>query len=48
MEVLRYSRDMYGQETLQGISWDLIPVFFGAAALVIVCHLAYSFVANKK
>jgi hypothetical protein len=39
---------MYGQETLQGISWDLIPVFAGGGALFIICHLAYSFVANKK
>lgn len=48
MEFLRFNRDMYGQETLQGISWDLLPVFFGVAALVIVCHLAYSLIANKK
>lgn len=48
MEIFRYTRDMYGQETLQGISWDLIPLFAGTAALIIVCHLAYSFVANKK
>jgi hypothetical protein len=48
METLRYTRDMYGQETLQGISWDLLPVFFGVAALVILGHLAYSFVAKKK
>ena len=48
MELLRYTRDMYGQETLQGISWDLLPVFAGAAALVIVAHLVYSMIANKK
>lgn len=48
MELLRYTRDMYGQETLQGISWDLLPVFAGVAAIVIIGHLAYSFVAKKK
>ena len=48
MELLRYTRDMYGQETLQGISWDLLPVFAGAAALVIVAHLIYSEVTKKK
>lgn len=48
MELLRYTRDMYGQETLQGISWDLLPIFAGAAAVVILSHLAYSYVAKKK
>jgi len=48
MEIFRYTRDMYGQETLQGISWDLLPVFAGATALFIVGHLLYSMIANKK
>lgn len=48
MELFRYTRDMYGQETLQGISWDLLPVFAGIAALVIVAHLAYCMIAGKK
>ena len=39
MEILRYSRDVYGQETLQGISWDLLPVFFYGALAIIVVHL---------
>ena len=47
MELFRYSRDMYGQETLLGISWDLLPLFAGAAALIILCHLVYSLVAKK-
>lgn len=47
MEIFRYSRDMYGQETLLGISWDLLPLFAGAAALIIVGHLVYSLVAKK-
>lgn len=47
MELFRYSRDMYGQETLLGISWDLLPLFAGAAGLVIVGHLIYSMVAKK-
>ncbi len=48
MELFRYTRDMYGQETLQGISWDLLPVFTGIAVVIIVAHLAYSMVAGKK
>ena len=42
MELFRYTRDMYGQETLQGISWDLLPVFAGIAAVIIIAHLTYS------
>jgi len=48
MELLRYTRDMYGQETLQGISWDLLPLFSGGAAIIIIGHLAYSIIAKKK
>ena len=48
MELFRYTRDMYGQETLQGISWDLLPVFAGVAAVIIVGHLAYKMVTAKK
>jgi hypothetical protein len=31
MNLLRVTRDLYGQETLQGVSWDLIPCFVGSA-----------------
>ena len=41
MELFRVSRDVWGQEVLQGMSWDLIPVFFGAGAVMILCHLLY-------
>jgi len=48
MEILRYSRDVYGQETLQGVSWDLLWLFFGAAAVFIVLHAVYSFVSVRR
>lgn len=48
MEVFRYTKDMYGQKTLQGISWDLLPVFFGIAAVIILIHLTYRFITDKK
>ncbi|HMB72668.1 MAG TPA: hypothetical protein VKQ06_03795 [Gammaproteobacteria bacterium] len=41
MEILRYGRDVYGRETLEGASWDLIPVFAVIGALIIVAHLLY-------
>ncbi len=41
MELVRVSRDAWGQEVLEGISWDLLPVAFAIGALVIVGHLIY-------
>lgn len=41
MQILRVTRDLYGQETLQGVSWDLIPWFVGAAVAFIVVHALY-------
>jgi hypothetical protein len=38
MELFRYTRDVYGQETLAGVSWDLLPYFAGAAAAFIILH----------
>jgi hypothetical protein len=40
-ELLRVSRDVYGREVLEGMSWDLIPVFFGAGLAIIVGHAVY-------
>jgi hypothetical protein len=40
MELFRMTRDVYGQETLAGVSWDLLPWFVGAAAAFIVLHAA--------
>lgn len=48
MEFLRYSRDVYGQTTLEGISWDLLPVFFYGALAVIVVHLVVTTVTRMK
>jgi len=40
-ELLRVSRDVYGREVLEGVSWDLIPVFFGLGLAIIVVHAVY-------
>lgn len=48
MELFRYSRDAYGQETLQGVSWDLLWVFLGVAVAIAIGHAAYMMVAAKK
>ncbi len=49
MEIFRVSRNVYGQETLQGMSWDLLWVFFAAGVAVIVVHALYRrFFAPKR
>ncbi len=48
MEIFRMSRDVYGQETLEGISWDLLPVAIGLGLLVIVGHVIYSLMRGKR
>jgi hypothetical protein len=41
VEILRVSRDIYGREVLQGMSWDLIYVFFGVGCALILGHALY-------
>lgn len=38
MEFLRVTRDAYGQTTVEGVSWDLLPWFVGAAVAFIIVH----------
>lgn len=48
MELLRTSRDVWGQEVLQGMSWELIPVFFGAGVIFVLGHLVYRWLLAPK
>lgn len=41
MELFRVSRNLYGQETLVGVSWDLLWWFVGAGAAFIVAHAVW-------
>jgi hypothetical protein len=41
VELVRITRDAWGQETLEGISWDLLPVAFGLGLAIIIGHLAW-------
>jgi hypothetical protein len=43
MELFRVSRDVYGREVLQGMSWDLLWVFVGAGCVFIVAHALYRY-----
>ena len=38
MHFFRVAHNAWGQETLVGVSWDLLPWFVGAAVLFIVLH----------
>ena len=35
MELFRFSRDVYGQQTLEGMSWDLFWVFLALGVMVV-------------
>jgi hypothetical protein len=49
MEWLRVGRDVWGRETIQGLSWDLLPVFFFAGVVIVLAHAAYRrFLAPKR
>jgi hypothetical protein len=48
VELFRVSRDIYGREVLQGMSWDLLWVFFGAGCALIVGHAVYRLILAPK
>ena len=41
MNLLRFGHDAYGEQVVNGASWDLLPVAFWAGVAVIVVHLVY-------
>ena len=43
MELFRTSRDVWGREVLQGMSWDLIGVFFALGLAVVIAHALYRY-----
>ncbi|MDX2221500.1 MAG: hypothetical protein SFV21_02050 [Rhodospirillaceae bacterium] len=38
MEIFRYSRNAWGQTTLEGMSFELFWVFLGAAVAAVAIH----------
>jgi len=38
MNILRYGHDAWGQSIIDGVSWDLLGLAFGAGVAVIVIH----------
>ena len=48
MEIFRVSRDVYGREVLQGMSWDLLWVFFAAGVVFVCLHALYSWLLAPR
>jgi cytochrome b subunit of formate dehydrogenase len=41
MEIFRITRNAWGQETLEGVSWDLLPLAITVGVVVAIGHLAW-------
>jgi len=48
VEFVRISRDAWGQEVLEGVSWDLLPVAFAIGAIVIIGHAIYRLIKRHR
>ena len=49
MQLFRYSTSIYGgSDVLIGASWDLLPWFVAAGAVVIVLHAAFRAVTWRR
>ncbi len=49
VEIVRYKRDVWGEEVILGVSWDLLWVVAVAALVLLVAHAAVmAFLARKK
>ncbi|MDX2144395.1 MAG: hypothetical protein SFV19_13650 [Rhodospirillaceae bacterium] len=48
MELFRYSRNAWGQTTLEGVSFELFWVFLGAALAVVAIHAVVTALKSRK
>ena len=48
MELLRYSHNAWGQEVPEGVSFELVWWFAGAAAAVIVAHVLLRWLRSPR
>ena len=47
-DLFRVGHDVYGARVLEGISWSLVPIAVGIAAVVIVGHLIWRLIRGTK
>jgi len=45
---VRVSTDAWGQQVLEGISWDLLPVAVALGAIVIIGHAIYRAIRKSR
>jgi hypothetical protein len=48
MELFRITRNAWGQETLEGISWDLLPAAAGLGVAIVIGHLVWRALRKKS
>jgi len=48
VEIFRLRQDVYGQNVLEGLNWDLIWVFLAIGGAVIVIHLMVKALSRKS
>ena len=48
-EIVRYKRDVWGEEVILGVSWDLLWVVAVAVLVLLAAHaIVMAVLANKK
>ena len=47
-EIVRYKRDVWGEEVILGVSWDLLYVVFMAIVVLLVVHAIVMAALAKK
>jgi len=48
MDLFRTTSNAWGQQTLEGVSWDLLPVAFGLGVAIIVMHLVWRALRRRR
>jgi hypothetical protein len=48
METIRTGHTVWGQQVIEGVSWDLLPVAFGIGLVVILGHAIFSRLRRKR
>ena len=48
MEIFRVTRNAWGQEVLEGVSWDLLWVFFLAGVAIAAGHALVMWMLARK
>ena len=47
MDIFRVDTDAWGREVINGVSWDLLPLFFYAGIAIILVHAIFSALRSR-